>query len=46
VVGDAKLGLEALGTALSHYTAPEMWTIAAQAERAKWDEYVAKPSAP
>lgn len=41
VVGDAKLGLEALGTALTHYTAPEMWTIMAQAERAKWDEYVA-----
>ena len=41
VVGDAKLGLEALGTALTHYTAPEMWTIMAQAERAKWDEYIA-----
>jgi len=41
VVGDAKLGLEALSPALSHYTAPDIWTIEAQAERAKWDEYVA-----
>ena len=41
VVGDAKLGLEALSEAMSHYTAPDMWTIEAQAERAKWDDYVA-----
>jgi 3D-(3,5/4)-trihydroxycyclohexane-1,2-dione acylhydrolase (decyclizing) len=41
VVGDAKLGLEALSTAMSHYSAPDMWTVEAQAERAKWDDYVA-----
>ena len=42
VVGDAKLGLEALGQALDGYRAPAGWTEAAQAERAKWDDYVAE----
>jgi 3D-(3,5/4)-trihydroxycyclohexane-1,2-dione acylhydrolase (decyclizing) len=41
VVGDAKLGLEALGTALAGYTAPGDWTDKAKAERKKWDAYVA-----
>jgi 3D-(3,5/4)-trihydroxycyclohexane-1,2-dione acylhydrolase (decyclizing) len=41
VVGDAKLGLEALGTALAGYTAPADWTDKAKAERKKWDAYVA-----
>jgi 3D-(3,5/4)-trihydroxycyclohexane-1,2-dione acylhydrolase (decyclizing) len=41
VVGDAKLGLEALGTALAGYTAPGDWTDKAKAERTKWDAYVA-----
>jgi 3D-(3,5/4)-trihydroxycyclohexane-1,2-dione acylhydrolase (decyclizing) len=31
VVGDAKLGLEALGTALAGYTAPADWTAKAKA---------------
>jgi hypothetical protein len=41
VVGDAKLGLEALGTALAGYTAPADWTAKAKAERKAWDAYVA-----
>lgn len=40
VVGDAKLGLEALGAALQGYCAPEGWTAQAQDERRKWDAYV------
>jgi 3D-(3,5/4)-trihydroxycyclohexane-1,2-dione acylhydrolase (decyclizing) len=46
VVGDAKLGLEALGTALSGYVAPAGWTAAARAERTAWDAYVADNVAP
>lgn len=42
VVGDAGLGLQALGRALDGYRAPEEWTRAAQAERARWDDYVAQ----
>ncbi len=41
VVGDARLGLEALSAALGPYATPEMWTARAQGERAKWDAYVA-----
>jgi len=41
VVGDAKLALGALKTAMSGYRAPGAWTTAAQAERRKWDAYVA-----
>lgn len=41
VVGDAKLGLQAIGAALAGYTAPADWTRATQAERGKWDAYVA-----
>ena len=41
VVGDAKLGLETLGSAMGDYTAPESWTDGAKQERAKWDDTVA-----
>jgi len=46
VVGDAKLGLEALGKATAMYSAPDGWTVRAQAERAKWDAYVAENVTP
>jgi 3D-(3,5/4)-trihydroxycyclohexane-1,2-dione acylhydrolase (decyclizing) len=46
VVGDAKLGLEALDAALPDYRAPEAWTAFAQSERAKWTAYVAGNVAP
>ncbi len=41
VVGDAKLSLGALGSAVSAYKAPGDWVKFAQAERRKWDAYVA-----
>ena len=41
VVGDAKLGLTALSAALGDYASPSQWTDKAQAERAKWNAYVA-----
>jgi len=41
VVGDAKMGLEALGAALSDYRAPPAWVAKAQTDRATWDAYVA-----
>ena len=41
VVGDAKLGLQALGAALSGHRADAAWTAKAQAERKVWDAYVA-----
>lgn len=44
IVGDAKLGLAALGDALT-YTAPADWVSFAQAERASWDTYVAENTA-
>jgi 3D-(3,5/4)-trihydroxycyclohexane-1,2-dione acylhydrolase (decyclizing) len=37
VVGDAKLALSALN---SDYKSPNEWTASAQAERAKWNDYV------
>jgi 3D-(3,5/4)-trihydroxycyclohexane-1,2-dione acylhydrolase (decyclizing) len=40
VVGDAKLGIEALDAALGGYTTPADWTAFAQAERKAWDAYV------
>ena len=46
VVGDAKLGIEALGTALAGYNAPGSWVETAQAERKAWDTYVADNVAP
>ncbi|MEM8664786.1 MAG: 3D-(3,5/4)-trihydroxycyclohexane-1,2-dione acylhydrolase (decyclizing), partial [Pseudomonadota bacterium] len=42
VVGDAKLGLEALGAALAGYKAPESWADFAKAERKSWNAYVAE----
>ena len=41
VVGDAKLGIEALDARMQGYKAPADWTRDAQAERQKWDAYVA-----
>ncbi|MDP2081422.1 MAG: 3D-(3,5/4)-trihydroxycyclohexane-1,2-dione acylhydrolase (decyclizing) [Pseudotabrizicola sp.] len=41
VVGDAKLGLLALGDALGTHRAPSDWMAKAQAERKAWDAYVA-----
>ncbi|TNJ40794.1 3D-(3,5/4)-trihydroxycyclohexane-1,2-dione acylhydrolase (decyclizing) [Phaeobacter sp. B1627] len=41
VVGDARLSLTALDAALA-YKAPDSWVGFAQAERRKWDEYVAE----
>lgn len=41
VVGDAKLGLMALGAALTGYRAPADWVTKAQAARKDWDSYVA-----
>ncbi|APX10757.1 3D-(3,5/4)-trihydroxycyclohexane-1,2-dione acylhydrolase (decyclizing) [Tateyamaria omphalii] len=42
VVGDAKLGLEALDAAMTGYTAPSGWTDFAKGARAKWTAYVAE----
>ncbi|SHF75140.1 3D-(3,5/4)-trihydroxycyclohexane-1,2-dione hydrolase [Litoreibacter ascidiaceicola] len=42
VVGDAKLGLAALDDALGGYKSPSDWTVMAQNERAKWNDYVAE----
>ena len=42
VVGDAKLGLNALGKAIEGYKAPADWTSHARAERVKWNAYVAE----
>lgn len=41
VVGDAKLSLIALGAALENYQSDKSWSTKAQAERSKWDKYVA-----
>ncbi len=40
VVGDAKLGINALIEAIGDYRAPEAWSKFAKSERAEWDEYV------
>jgi 3D-(3,5/4)-trihydroxycyclohexane-1,2-dione acylhydrolase (decyclizing) len=42
VVGDAKKGLPMLAEAIGGYRAPAEWTAKAQAERAKWNDYVAE----
>ena len=42
VVGDARLGIQALGQAMGDYRAPETWTGFAQDERRKWQAYVAQ----
>ncbi|MEP3046577.1 MAG: 3D-(3,5/4)-trihydroxycyclohexane-1,2-dione acylhydrolase (decyclizing) [Roseibium sp.] len=41
IVGDAKLGLFALGSAVSEYQSPASWTQKAKDERKAWDAYVA-----
>ncbi|WP_417425637.1 3D-(3,5/4)-trihydroxycyclohexane-1,2-dione acylhydrolase (decyclizing) [Hoeflea sp.] len=41
VVGDAKLGIKALATALEGYSAPAEWTKLAQDKRKVWNDYVA-----
>lgn len=41
VVGDAKLGLAALGALLEGYVAPAEWGDRARAKRKEWDAYVA-----
>jgi 3D-(3,5/4)-trihydroxycyclohexane-1,2-dione acylhydrolase (decyclizing) len=46
VVGDARLGLAALGAALAGHRAPQPWREHAQAERRAWDSYVAANVAP
>jgi len=46
VVGDARLGLEALSAVLGDHQAPADWTGHAKAERAKWDDYVAENTRP
>ncbi len=42
VVGDARLGLEALHSEMAGHKAPSSWTAHAQAERTKWNDYVAE----
>lgn len=42
VVGDAKLGLLALGQGLGTHEAPPDWAAYAKAERQKWNDYVAE----
>ncbi len=46
VVGDAKLGLAALGVAMAGYQAPTDWVQKAKTERADWDRYVAQNVSP
>ncbi len=46
VVGDAKLGLLALGAALEGYRAPDDWLAYAQAERKTWVAYTDKITTP
>jgi 3D-(3,5/4)-trihydroxycyclohexane-1,2-dione acylhydrolase (decyclizing) len=46
VVGDAKLGLLALGAALDGYRAPADWLAYAQAERKTWVAYTDKITTP
>ncbi|MHA6325876.1 3D-(3,5/4)-trihydroxycyclohexane-1,2-dione acylhydrolase (decyclizing) [Roseivivax sp. CAU 1753] len=42
VVGDARLGLQALARGLAGYRAPDSWTGFAQDARRTWDAYVAE----
>lgn len=42
VVGDAKLGLNAIAAGLDGYQTPADWTGFAKDERVKWDAYVAE----
>lgn len=45
LVGDARLGLEALSEALSNHRAADEWMNKAKAERKAWDDYVAENTA-
>jgi 3D-(3,5/4)-trihydroxycyclohexane-1,2-dione acylhydrolase (decyclizing) len=45
LVADAKVGLEALSTALSSYRAPESWRTLATQHRSQWTEAAAKATA-
>ena len=40
LVGDAKLGMEALQNNIGQYQSPQDWTRDAQAQRQKWNAYV------
>jgi 3D-(3,5/4)-trihydroxycyclohexane-1,2-dione acylhydrolase (decyclizing) len=42
VVGDAKLGINALDAAVEGYSAPGSWVSFARGERQKWNAYVAE----
>ncbi|MEM9732219.1 MAG: 3D-(3,5/4)-trihydroxycyclohexane-1,2-dione acylhydrolase (decyclizing) [Pseudomonadota bacterium] len=46
VVGDAKLGMEAVGAALQDWKADTAWREKAQAHRKEWQTYVAQNTAP
>ena len=46
VVGDAKLGLNAVGDALGNHKTSADWTAKTQAERAKWNDYRAENVTP
>ncbi|MFN3970423.1 MAG: 3D-(3,5/4)-trihydroxycyclohexane-1,2-dione acylhydrolase (decyclizing) [Gemmobacter sp.] len=46
VVGDARLGLAALGVTLAGHRAPDAWVARAQGQRRTWDAYVASNVAP
>lgn len=46
VVGDAKRGIVALGTALGGYKSPADWVTLAQKERVKWVEYTDTTATP
>jgi 3D-(3,5/4)-trihydroxycyclohexane-1,2-dione acylhydrolase (decyclizing) len=45
LVADAKIGMEALSTALSPYRAPESWRAMADQHKARWIEAAAKATA-
>ncbi|MCR9088454.1 MAG: 3D-(3,5/4)-trihydroxycyclohexane-1,2-dione acylhydrolase (decyclizing) [Rhodobacteraceae bacterium] len=46
MVGDAKLGLNAMDAAMAGYSAPDSWVAFAQDERRKWDAYVTENTRP
>jgi 3D-(3,5/4)-trihydroxycyclohexane-1,2-dione acylhydrolase (decyclizing) len=46
LVADAKVGLEALSTALSRYRAPESWRALASQQKSQWIEAAAMATAP
>lgn len=45
VVADARVAIEAIGTALAGYKAPAAWAETAKSERKAWDNYVARNTA-